>query len=216
MPPIISFIGQSDSGKTTLLERLVAALTQRGYKVAVIKHTAEDFEMDRPGKDSWRLSQAGNGVVAISAPHRLAIIKPTTAELSPQQIAHLIGDDHDLVLTEGFRQSNTPKIEVHRQEQGKPLSCPPQQLLAVVTDEPLDVPVPQFPPDEIQGLAGLIEQWLQPQLQQDNVELTVNQAFIPIKPFVRDFITRTLLAMVSSLKGVKHIQSLSISIRRKA
>jgi molybdopterin-guanine dinucleotide biosynthesis protein B len=216
MQPIISIIGQSDSGKTTLLVRLVAELTQHHYKVAVIKHTADDFELDQAGKDSWRLSQAGNGVVAISAPHRVAIIKPASPELSPQEIARLIGNDHDLVLTEGFRRSNTPKIEVHRQEQGKALSCPPQQLLAVVSDEPLDVSVPQFPPDEIHGLVNLIEQWLESRLKQDDVELTINQTFIPIKPFVRDMLTRTLLAMVSSLKGVKQIQSLRISIRRRA
>jgi hypothetical protein len=85
----------------------------------------------------------------------------------------------------------------------------------VVTDESLDTQVPQFAPDEIQELADLIEQWLKPQLKQDSVELTVDQAFVPIKPSTRDILARTLLAMVSSFKEIKQIQNLRILIRRK-
>ena len=75
MRPIISIVGKSESGKTTLLEGLIIELKQRGYKVAVIKHASKDFELDKVGKDSWRLSQVGSEVVAISSPHKLAIIK---------------------------------------------------------------------------------------------------------------------------------------------
>ncbi len=215
MRPIISIVGKSKAGKTTLLEGLIIELKRRGYKVAVIKHVSDDFELDKVGKDSWRLSQVGSGVVAISSPHKLAIIKQVERDLSPQELSGFIGWDYDLILTEGFRQSSTPKIEVHRKEQGDELLCPPQQLLAVVTDEPLDVDVPQFSRDEIQRLADLIENRLQAQRRQDDVDLFVNDAPIPLNPFASNFLAKTLLGMVSALKGVKQVKSLHIWLRRK-
>ncbi len=215
MRPIMSIVGNSNSGKTTLIESLIIELKQRGYKVAVIKHAGEDFELDKAGKDSWRFSQAGSGVVAISSPHKFAVIKPVERGLSPQELSRFIGWDYDLLLTEGFRQSNNPKIEIHRKELDKELSCHPNQLLAIVTDEPLDVNVPQFTRDDIQDLASLIENWLLAHRQQDDVDLFINDAPVPIKPFVKNFLIKTLLGMVSTLKGVKEIRSLYISLRRK-
>jgi molybdopterin-guanine dinucleotide biosynthesis protein B len=161
MRPIISIIGRSESGKTTLLEGLIAELKRRGYKVAVMKHASRDFELDTPGKDSWRLGQAGSEVVAISSPGRVVVIKQTERDLSPHELSRFIGGDYDLILTEGFKQADTLKIEVHRRGQGDGLLYPPQQLLAVVTDEPLAVDVPQFAKDEIQGLTDLVESKLQ-------------------------------------------------------
>ncbi|MBI4187437.1 MAG: molybdopterin-guanine dinucleotide biosynthesis protein B [Chloroflexi bacterium] len=157
MRPIISVVGKSDSGKTSLLERLIAELKQRGHKVAAIKHTDKDLEFDTAGKNSWRLGRAGSEVVALASPHQVAIMKQVERDLSPQELSRLIAWDYDLILTEGFKKANTPKIEVHRREQGQGLLCPPEQLLAVVTDEPLDVNVPQFSRDEVNKLADLIE-----------------------------------------------------------
>lgn len=215
MRPIISVVGESGSGKTTLLESLIAELKQRGHKVAVIKHAGEDFELDKVGKDSWRFNQAGSEVVAVSSPHKLAIIKKVERDLSVKEISHFIDWNCDLVLAEGFKKSNTLKIEVHRKEQGKGLLCPVEQLLAVITDEPLAVDVPQFSSDKIQGLADLIEERLLAQREEDEVELTVNDAFVTVNLFVKDLLARTLVAMVSSLKGVDRIKSLRISVRRK-
>ncbi len=215
MRPIISFVGKSKSGKTTLLEDLIVELKQRGYKVAVIKHAGEDFELDKVGKDSWRLSQVGSEVLAISSPHKLAIIKQVERDQSPQELSHFIRWDYDLILTEGFLESSTPKIEVHRKEQGKEL-LNPKPLLAVVTDEPLDIDVPQFSRDKIQGLADLIENWLLAQRKQDDIDLLVNDVPVPLNPFISTFLVKTLLGMVSALKGVKEVKSLHISLRRKA
>ena len=215
MRPVISIVGKSKAGKTTLLGSLIIELKRRGHKVAVIKHVSDDFELDKVGKDSWRLSQAGSEVVAISSPHKLAVIKAVERDLSPQELSGFIVGDYDFVLTEGFKQSSFPKIEVHRKEQGEKLLCPPQQLLAVVTDEPLNVDVPQFSKDEIQGLADLIENKLQTQHREDDIELFVNDAPIPLNPFVSNFLAKTLLAMVSALKKVEQVKSLHISLRRK-
>lgn len=216
MRPIISIVGKSESGKTTLLERLIIELKQRGYKVAVIKHTSEDIELDTEGKDTWRFSQIGSDVVAISSGSELALMKKLERDLSPQELSRFIVWDYDIILTEGFKRSGTVKIEVHRREQGEKLLSSPKQLLAVVTDEPLDVSVPQFSKDEVQKLADLIENRLLAQDKGDDVDLLVNGAHIPLNPFTRGFIAETLFGMVSSLKGVKEVKSLHISLRRKS
>ena len=216
MHPIISIVGKSQSGKTTLLEALIIELKQRGYRLAVIKHTHENFEIDKVGKDSWRFSQAGSEVVAICSSHKLAIMKQLEGDLNPRELSRFIDWDYDLLLTEGFKTSDTFKIEVHLKEQGEGLLTQPKQLLAVVTDEPLDIDIPQLPRDEIRGTADLIENWLRTQLKENDIELFINHAFIPIKLFVKDIMAKTLLGMVSSLKGGKEIKSLHISLRRKS
>jgi len=217
MRPIISVVGKAKSGKTTLLEGLIVELKQRGYKVAVIKHAGDDFELDKLGKDSWRLSQAGSGVVAISSPHKLAVITQVERDFSPRELSRFIVWDYDLILTEGFKQGSIPKIEVHRKEQGQELLCPPRQLLAIVTDEPLDVDVPQFSTGEVQGLADLIEsKVLALPAKGEDIDLFINDAHIPLNLFIRNLLARTLVAMVSCLKGVKEVKSLHIWLRRKA
>jgi len=215
MQPIISIVGKSESGKTTLLEGLIIELKQRGYKVAVIKHSGEDFELDEVSKDSWRFSQAGSEVSAISSARKLAIIKNLEHDLSPQELSHFIWWDYDLILTEGFKQSHHPKIEIHRKEQGKELLSPPEQLLAVVTDEPLDVEVPQFSREEVPKIADLIERTLLTQHREDDVDLFINDTYIPINQSVKNLLFRTLIAMVSGLKRGKEVKSLRILLRRK-
>ena len=214
MPLIISIVGKSESGKTTLLEGLIARLKQRGYRVAVIKHSAEDVEFDTVNKDSWRFSQAGSEVSAVTSLHKMAVFKNIAHDLNPQELSQFIGSDYDMILTEGFKQGNHPKIEVHRQEQGKELVSSPKQLLAVVTDEPLNVEAPQFSKDEVPLIADLIENTLTAQNGED-IDLFVNDTYIPInKPF-KNLLFRTLVAMVSGLKGIKEAKSLRIFWRRK-
>ena len=216
MSPIISIVGKSESGKTTLLEGLIANLKQRGYKVAVIKHAAEDFELDTVNKDSWRFSQAGSEVSAISSAQKLAVIKNLEHDLGPQEISQFIGSAYDLILTEGFKQSNHPKIEVHRKAQGKELLSQPEQLLAIVTDEPLKVAVPQFSRDEIPKIVDLIVNTMLDQRREDKVDLFINDTYISIDKPAKNLLFRTLVAMVSGLKGIKEMKSLRISLRRKA
>ena len=215
MRPIISIVGKSESGKTTLLESLIIELKQRGYKVAVIKHALEDIELDKQGKDTWRFIQIGSDVVAISSSHKLVLMKKLERDFSPQELSRFIAWDYDLILTEGFKQSGTVKIEVHRKEQGEGLLAPTKHLLAVVTDEPLDVDVPQFSMGEVQELSDLIEKKLLAQRKEDDVNLLVNEAHIPLNPFIKSFIAKTLLGRVSSLKGIKAVKSFHISLRRK-
>jgi molybdopterin-guanine dinucleotide biosynthesis protein MobB len=156
MPVVLSVVGRSNSGKTTLLESLIPELKRRGYRVAVVKHSMRGFDLDQPGKDSWRLAEAGSDAIVLSAPQEVALIKKVGREATLEELLTIIGDDYDLILVEGFKHGNAAKIEVHRKVLGH-LVCPPEELSAVVTDEPLNVAAPQFSVDQGVALADLIE-----------------------------------------------------------
>lgn len=215
MPPIVSIVGKSDSGKTTLLEALIKVLRQRGRRVAVIKHAVNGFEFDTPDKDSWRLSQAGSEVSAISSNDRLVIIRHLENDPDPQELVQYVGADCDLVLTEGFKQYPYPKIEVVRGEQGAELVSPAEQLLAIVTDKPLDIDVPQFDKDDVTEIADLIEQKYLVGAE-DGVDLFVNGRCVPLDRSGRNLLLRTLVAIASGLKEIDKLRRLSIFLRRKS
>jgi len=156
MIPIISVVGKSGVGKTTFLEKLIAELKRRGHRVATIKHDVHGFEIDRPGKDSWRLAQAGSDSVVIASPQRLALIKRLNGEMTLSEIAALL-TDVDIILTEGYKRGDAPKIEVSRRERGGELLCTPDELVAIVADQLFDLDVPQFDLDDARGVVGLLE-----------------------------------------------------------
>ncbi len=215
MHQIISIVGKSQSGKTTLLEGLIAELKRRGYKVAVIKHSGEDAELDTVNKDTWRLSQAGSEISAISSEHKLAVFKQLEHDFSPQELSYFVSWDYDLILTEGFKQRNYPKIEVHRKEQGGDLVSAPEQLLAVVTDEPLEIEVPQFSKDEVLKIADLIESRVIARQREGDLDLFINGTYIPTNKSFQTLLEKTLIPMVSGLKDSNEVNSLRISLRRK-
>jgi molybdopterin-guanine dinucleotide biosynthesis protein B len=215
MPPIVSIVGKSDSGKTTLLEALIKALGQRGYRIAVIKHAAEAFETDTPNKDSWRFSQAGSEVSAISSKDRLAVTRRLETDPDPQALLQYVGADCDLVLTEGFKQYPYPKIEVIRGEQGLDPVSPAEQLLVIVTDKPVNAKVPQFDKGEVDKIADLIEQKYLAGAA-DSVDLFVNGRYIPLDSSGKNLLFRTLVAIVSGLPGIDPLKRLGIFMRRKS
>jgi molybdopterin-guanine dinucleotide biosynthesis protein B len=155
--PILSIIGKSGSGKTTLLEKLIPELKRRGYRLATIKHHAHaGFEIDQPGKDSWRHAQAGSDMVVITAPDKLALIERLEHELSLDEIAARISGV-DLILTEGFKNAGKPAIEVLRQGRGLALVSEPDQLMAIASDAPLEASAPVFDLNDAVGIADFIE-----------------------------------------------------------
>ena len=162
MIPVISFIGLSGSGKTTLLEKVVTELKARGIKIAVIKHVHDGLDFDRNGKDSQRYMAAGADMVVVSGSAEIAVMKKTDHNMLMSEIMRFIDPNVDLVLTEGFKYEFAYKIEVHRKAQSTELLAAENDLLAVVTDEPLDVSVPQFDfrRDNTVEIADLIEKRL--------------------------------------------------------
>ena len=157
--PVITFVGLSGTGKTTFLEKLIPVLKSRGLRLAVLKHDAHHFEMDKPGKDTWRFTQAGADVISISNATKFAMIEKPEKELSLPDIIRRL-PDVDIVLTEGYKKSRYPKIEIHRAALNRPRIASQDELLAVMTDEPLEQEIPQLPLDNIAGCADLIEAYL--------------------------------------------------------
>ena len=140
--PIVAIVGRSESGKTLLMEQLIAEFKRRGYKIAALKHShCGAIEVDQPGKDTWKFAQAGSEAVCISSPRKLALIKKSDHDLRIDEVLPIIGSEFDLVLVEGFKKSNLPRIEVHREELGSDLLCSPEELSVIVTDGPLDTPL---------------------------------------------------------------------------
>jgi molybdopterin-guanine dinucleotide biosynthesis protein MobB len=214
MHSIISIVGKSGSGKTTLIESLIAELKQRGYKVAIVKHSHHVDDLDIAAKDTWRFTKAGSALSAINSLDHLAIYRRMEYYFDPQEISHFILWDYDLILTEGFKGSNYPKIEVHNQEQGGDLLTDPQQLLALITDEPLSTDVPQFSRNEVPKIADLIENTLVQQ-REDDIDLVVNGTYIPLDSSLKDLMTRTLCAMIPRPRDNGEVKSLHISLRRR-
>ncbi|MBW2019936.1 MAG: molybdopterin-guanine dinucleotide biosynthesis protein B [Deltaproteobacteria bacterium] len=158
MPPIVSIVGKSDAGKTTLLERLIPELRARGYRIGTIKHDVHGFDIDHEGKDSWRHKQAGAHTVAISSPKKVAVIKDVVIEECLDSLASKYFLDVDIILAEGYKKEDKPKIEVFRsQVHEKPLCQGDDYLMALVSDASLDLGVPHFELDDIKGLADFVE-----------------------------------------------------------
>ena len=156
--PVVSVVGRSGAGRTTLLEKLIPELKRRGYRVATVKHHAHTgFEVDQPGKDTWRHSQAGSEQVVIAAPDRVAAIRYVDRALTLDQITTTLIQDVDIILTEGYRNERKPKIEVVRAARSSEPLCEPKELLALATDVPVSLDVPRFDLDDAAGLVDLIE-----------------------------------------------------------
>ena len=158
MIPIISIVGKSDSGKTTLIEKLIPELTRRGYRIATVKRDVHGFEVDREGKDSWRHKQAGAHTVVISSSKKVALIRDVENDLTLEEIREKLIQDVDLILSEGYKKDVQPKIEIFRKEKHKELLCTKEdKLIAVVSNQKFDVGVPSFFLDDIRGVADFIE-----------------------------------------------------------
>jgi len=157
-PPLISIVGKSDAGKTTLLEKLVGELKTRGYLIGTIKHDVHGFEIDHEGKDSWRHKHAGAHTVVISSPRKVAVIKDMAAEEFLDGLATKYFADVDVILTEGYKREDNPKIEVFRSYvHDQPLCTNDSRLVALVSDITLDLGVPCFGLEDIEQLADLVE-----------------------------------------------------------
>ncbi|MCE5210527.1 MAG: molybdopterin-guanine dinucleotide biosynthesis protein B [Deltaproteobacteria bacterium] len=156
--PIVSIVGKSNSGKTTLVEKLIPELIKRGYRVATIKHNKHGFDIDHEGKDSWRHKKAGACTTVIACPTRVALIEDIDHDHSLGEIRDKYIKGADVILAEGYKGNPFPKIEVFRSELKRELLCGNEDnLLAIAADVKLDVGVPCFDINDIKSIADLIE-----------------------------------------------------------
>ncbi len=156
--PIVSIVGKSSAGKTTLLEKIIPELIKRRYRVATVKHDIHGFEIDHEGKDSWRHKKAGAHTTVISSPFRIALVEDVDHDQTLDEIRKAYIKRVDIILTEGYKGSPFPKIEVFRSELRRtPLCKKKDNLLAIASDIKLDMGVPCFDINDSQSLVDLIE-----------------------------------------------------------
>jgi len=152
------FAGWSGSGKTTLIEQLIPRFAKRGLKVSLIKHAHHSFDVDQPGKDSYRHRHAGAVEVLVTSSRRWALMHELRGEQEPpieEQIRHL--SPCDLLLVEGFKHAQIPKLEVWRSATGEPLLHPNDpEIVAVASDERIDTRLPLLDLNDVDGIAAFI------------------------------------------------------------
>lgn len=165
-PPILGFAAFSGTGKTSLLTQLIPILKQHGIRLGVIKHSHHDFEIDQPGKDSFKLRAAGATSVMLVSPHRRAVItefNPPQANRLSDQLTAFPSDNLDLILVEGFRDEAIAKIELHRPSLGKPLLYPNDpHIIAIASDQLINTPanLPCLDLNQPQAIADFILDYL--------------------------------------------------------
>ena len=166
--PVLGFAAFSGTGKTTLLKQLIPLLAERGVRVSVIKHAHHDFDIDKPGKDSYELREAGARQMLVASARRWALMTETEGDADPaldSLIGHLDPDGIDLVLVEGFKHVPFPRIELHRPSLGHSLLHPEDSnIIAVATDEPVETgDLPRLDLNNAAAIAQFIVAWMEEQ-----------------------------------------------------
>ncbi len=165
--PLLGFAAYSGTGKTTLLCKLIPLLTEKGYRIGIIKHTHHNIEIDKPGKDSFELRESGASQIVVASRNRTAIIiedpsRTKEPELS-DALLNLNTDSLDLVLVEGFKHADLAKIELHRDALGKPFLYPDDaNIIAIAVDHEMadEVPIQVLDINQPQQIADFIEKKL--------------------------------------------------------
>ena len=215
MPPVIAFIGKPDSGKTTLLEKLIPELRRRGCRIGTIKHHVHAFEMDKPGKDTWRHKQAGASTVALSSPTGMGIIRDVDGDLTIEELVGRYYGDIDLVLIEGYKRLGLPKIEVFRKAlHAKPLPDRDETWVAMVSDISCPTDLPCFGLEDVAGLADFLEERFIKTFPRQKTSLLVNGQPVYLNAFVESFIRQAITGMTCSLKGCQNPEEIIITIRQ--
>ncbi|KAA0258934.1 molybdopterin-guanine dinucleotide biosynthesis protein B [Deferribacter autotrophicus] len=197
-PPLFTFVGSSGSGKTTFLENLIPVFTKKGFKVGAIKHDAHKFEIDKPGKDSYRLKSAGSRQVIISSKEKIALVKSVNRDMSVYELILKYFSDVDIILTEGYKKSNIPKFEIYRIEHGKePLCFGDNHLVGIVTNSEVSIDKPIFGLSDYEKVADYIISIA----NFENVDVKVDCEDELVKRFLEEKIS-----MVKFFKTVKNVK----------
>jgi len=212
---IFAFAGISDSGKTWLIQRLIAELKDRGYSVSVAKHCPHGFDLEAQWKDTARFMEAGSDAVCMYSSDGRIVLQTKKAKPDVKSIAQDFFNYSDYVFIEGNRgDKSLRKIEVLRKGISEKMLCSPQELIAVVSDFEIEGIKPVFHPEKIKTIADFLETF--PDEQSPSLILDIDGASVPMNSFVQKIISSTLLGMVESLDGVKkNPQCITLSLTRK-
>ena len=161
MIPIISIVGKSDSGKTNFLEVIIPKLKEKGLRVGTIKHDVHGFDIDKPGKDTWRHKQAGADLVLISSPYKISLIKDVDKDSELDELREKYIDDVDLILTEGYKSGDKAKIEIFRPAKHDEKLCEPEvdEILTTVINEEQENTDEYFSDSEVARVADVIMEY---------------------------------------------------------
>ncbi len=215
MIPIVSIVGKSDSGKTTLIEKLVPELAGRGYKIATVKHDVHGFDVDHKGKDSWRHKQSGAHTVIISSPKKLALIRDVDKDHNLEQVRDKFIQDVDIIISEGYKSDIQPKIEIFRKEKHTDLLCTKEDnLVAIISNQAFDIGVPCIDLEDIKSLADFIETRFLKSRQERLVTLKVDGQNISLTPFITGLIYNTIKGMINSLRGTQSATRIDIRLEK--
>jgi molybdopterin-guanine dinucleotide biosynthesis protein B len=212
---IIAFIGNSESGKTHLLRKLIAELKRRGYSVSVIKHCAHGFNLEEQGKDTAQLMEAGSDSVGMYSPDSMAVFQQKKNEWDVQKIAREFMKCSNFILVEGARSNQKfKKIEVLRKGVSEKLSCSPEELVAVVSDFDAGMDLPLFHPEDIEKIADFLEKMEHE--KQSQIHLAIDDVSISMNPFVQKIFTHVLMGMIHSLEGIpENPECITLSFLRR-
>ncbi len=196
-----AIVGASNTGKTTLITALIEEFKKRGLKCGVLKKASHEIELDSEGKDSWQFIETGARSAAVMTEDRLFLIKRKTASETLLEVALDKFSDVDLLLVEGGkRESAFKKILRVQNADDQNLISPPEELIAIVSDEPFDSPYPFFLATEVAKLSDFLLTVLEP--LEPLIKVKVDGQVIPLNPFVQGLFDETIRGMVRALKGV--------------
>ena len=157
MIPVFSVVGRSNTGKTTLLEKLIPMLKSRGLRIGTVKHHAGNFEIDKEGKDSYRHKKAGANIAMITSPEKLALVADAREDMTLSELARQYMHDVDLIITEGYKREHMPKLEVYVYQEGlEPVARHDPDVIAIAADRLIDAHVPVFLRDDPEPIVDFI------------------------------------------------------------
>jgi molybdopterin-guanine dinucleotide biosynthesis protein B len=211
---IFAVVGQSQTGKTRLIKKLVSELKKGGYSVAVIKHCPHGFDLDTRGKDSWQFLSSGSTKVGMISPGQMAIIQKRKGHVNIRTLAEKHFQEFDFILVEGGKKwKDLKKIEILRKGVSENLECSKAELMAVVADMDVDVDKPVYHPDQIEKIVRFLVS--EKGRRGPRTSLSVDGTPIPLNQFVQHFFQKTILGMIGSLKDIdKNPNHITLSIER--
>jgi molybdopterin-guanine dinucleotide biosynthesis protein B len=211
--PVVAFVGRSESGKTTYIESLMPELKRRGLRVATMKHVPRHFHAEVPARDTRRHLAAGADATIAVTQDVLILTKPIDNDAPFEQISHLLGDEYDIIIAEGFKGSGVPKIEVWRSGVGEPLEGIKSRVAVVTDDSCHGEAVRCFGTKDVGAMADFLEKaYIEPQRRR--LSLYVNGSGVALSAFPREFVGNVVNALVASLKDVPPVKWLEIRLKK--